>query len=108
MGCMATCSRCAADLDAQAARWCKTCEGQFDGWVRRYSSDIVWQALCGTLVLSAVAVGLPLLGVGKLVGALGAFAGFGTAYGLAQLTRRRRRQQFLQAALPRAYLPLPK
>jgi hypothetical protein len=51
---------------------------------------------------------LPLLGVGKLIGAVGAFAGFGTMYGLARVTRRRRRRQFLEAALPRAYLPLPK
>jgi hypothetical protein len=102
---MATCARCSGTPEDSAATWCGACERMFDGWVRRYANDIVWQALCGTVILSAIALGLPLLGVGKLVGALGAFAGFGTLYGLARATRRRRRRQFLQTALPRAYLP---
>jgi hypothetical protein len=105
---MATCARCAAATDAPASKWCKDCELLFDGWVRRHATDIVWQALVGTVIVSAVGVGLPLLGVGSLVAAAGAFAGFGTLFGLARLTRRRRRRQFLQAPLPRAYLPAPK
>ncbi len=80
----------------------------FDGWVRRYATDIVWQVLVGTAIVSGVAVGLPLLGVGTIVAAGGAFAGFGALFGLSRLTRRRRRRQFLQAPLPRAYLPAPK
>lgn len=68
----------------------------------------MWQALAGTVVVSTIGLGLPLLGVGWLVAATGAFAGFGTIFGLARLNRRRRRRQFLQAPLPRAYLPLPK
>jgi hypothetical protein len=105
---MATCARCSGTRDDSTATWCKDCEHLYDGWVRRHASDIVWQALCGTVILTAIGMGLPLLGVGKLVGALGAFAGFGTLYGLSRATRRRRRRQFLLAPLPRAYLPLPK
>ena len=103
---MATCSRCGAD--AGASTWCKDCERLFDKWVRRYSNDIVWQALVGTVIVSTVGLGLPLLGVGSLVAAVGAFAGFGTMFALSRMTRRRRRRQFLQAPLPRAYLPAPK
>ena len=99
------CGRCGDD---SPQKWCKDCEQQYDRWVRRHAADIVWQALCGGFVVCGIGVGLPLLGVGSLVAATGAFAGFGTLYGLSRLTRRRRRQQFLQAALPRAYLPAPK
>jgi hypothetical protein len=105
---VSTCARCHAESDDSTATWCKDCERLYDKWSRRYSSDIVWQALIGTVIVSAVGVGLPLLGVGKLIGAVGAFAGFGTIFGLSRLTRRHRRRQFLQAPLPRAYLPLPK
>jgi hypothetical protein len=125
---MASCPRCHADIDAGARRdsagpvagarpmtlgvpvptWCKDCEQLYDGWVRRYATDIVWQALVGTIVVSAVGLGLPILGVSTLVAAAGAFAGFGTIIGLSRVTRRRRRHQFLQAPLPRAYLPAPK
>lgn len=124
---MASCPRCHAELDdaprdrggsiggsrpmrwgMPTATWCKDCEQLYDGWVRRHANDIVWQALIGTVIVSTVGVGLPILGVGTLVAAAGAFAGFGAVYGLSRLTRRRRRQQFLQAPLPRAYLPSPK
>lgn len=105
---MAICARCSSASDAPASKWCKDCELLYDGWVRKHATDIVWQALVGTVIVSAVAIGLPLLGVGALVGAAGAFAGFGALYGLARLTRWRRRRQFLQAPLPRAYLPAPK
>jgi hypothetical protein len=105
---MATCSRCSSSTDAPASKWCKDCERLYDGWVRKHASDIVWQALVGTVIVSAVGVGLPLLGVGTLVAAAGAVAGFGTIIGLSRLTRRRRRRQFLQGPLPRAYLPAPK
>jgi len=101
------CARCKAE-SASGAKWCKDCEQQFDGWSRQYAGDIVWQALIGTLIVSGVGLGLPLLGVGKLIAAVGAFAGFGTIVGLHTMTRRRRRQQFLATSLPRAYLPQPK
>jgi hypothetical protein len=99
------CGRCGGE---SALKWCKDCERQYDHWVRRHAADIVWQALAGGVVVCAIGVGLPLLGVGWLVAGSGAFAGFGTLYGLSRMTRRRRRHQFLQAALPRAYLPAPK
>ena len=91
-----------------AQKWCKDCEQQYDLWVRMHAADIVWQALAGGVVVCGIGVGLPLLGVGWLVAGSGAFAGFGTLYGLSRMTRRRRRHQFLQGALPRAYLPAPK
>ena len=47
---------------------------------------------------------LPLLGLGPLIAAVGVFGGFGTLYGLHRVNNRRRRRQFLQAPLPRAYL----
>jgi hypothetical protein len=103
-----SCPRCAGTVEAGGARWCKACEQLYESWVRRHASDIVWQALTGTVVVSAIGIGLPLLGVGWLVAAAGAFAGFGTILGLSRLTRRRRRRQFLEAPLPRAYLPAPK
>lgn len=99
------CRRCGSE---SASKWCKDCEQQYDQWVRAHAADIVWQALAGGVVVCAIGVGLPLLGVGSLVAASGAFAGFGTLYGLSRMTRRRRRHQFLQAPLPRAYLPAPK
>ena len=105
---MASCPRCHSATDAPASKWCKDCELLYDGWSRRHASDIVWQALVGTVIVSAVGLGLPVLGVGTLVAAGGAFAGFGAIFGLSRLTRRRRRRQFLQAPLPRAYLPEPK
>jgi hypothetical protein len=99
------CGRCGGE---SALKWCKDCERQYDHWVRRHAADIVWQALAGGVVVCGIGVGLPLLGVGSLVAAAGAFAGFGTLYGLSRANRRRRRHQFLQAPLPRAYLPAPK
>lgn len=81
------------------------CEKLYDAWVRRHASDIVWQALSGTAVISAIGLGLPILGVGWVVAALGAFGAFGTIFGLSRLTRRVRRRQFLTTSLPRAYLP---
>lgn len=103
-----SCPRCAATSDATSKAWCKDCERLYDTWVRRHANDIVWQALTGAFVLTGIALGVPLLGVGSLVAAAGAFAGFGTVYGLARLTRRKRRRQFMLASLPRAYLPQPK
>ncbi|NVB77182.1 MAG: hypothetical protein HOV81_02200 [Kofleriaceae bacterium] len=90
------------------AAWCSECESNYDVWVRKHAGDIVWPALCGMVVVAVVGVGLPILGVGSLVAALGAFAGFATVFALSRLTRRRRRRQFLLAPLPRAYLPAPK
>ncbi len=87
------------------AAWCSECESNYDAWVRNHAADIVWPALGGMVVVATVGVGLPILGVGKLVAAVGAFGGFATVLALSRLTRRRRRRQFLVAPLPRAYLP---
>jgi hypothetical protein len=103
-----SCARCHGATDPPASPWCKDCERLYDRWVRRHANDIVWQALVGTVIVSAIGLGLPLLGVGTLVAAGGAFAGFGAIFGLARLTRRKRRREFLQAPLPRAYLAEPK
>src|SRR6266536_3809055 len=105
---MASCARCHGATDAPPHRWCKDCEVLYDKWVRRHEMDIVWQALVGSVIISGVGLGLPILGVSTLVAAIGAVAGFGAMLGLSRLTRRRRRHQFLQAPLPRAYLPAPK
>jgi hypothetical protein len=103
---MASCPRCDSTKDARAPAWCKDCELLYDRWVRRHATDIVWQALVGTVIVSAVGLGLPVLGVGTLVAAGGAFAGFGAIFALSRATRRLRRRQFLSSALPRAYLPV--
>ena len=99
-----TCPRCASADVPPKKTWCAECETQFERWVRRHASDIVWQALSGTVVISAVGLGLPILGVGWVVAGLGAFGAFGTIFGLSRLTKRVRRRQFLATTLPRAYL----
>jgi hypothetical protein len=91
---------------AGARRWCAACERDYDGWSRRYASDVVWEVLSGTAVVVFAGMGLPLLGVSWLVAATGIFAGFGAFIGLHRLNARRRRRQYLGAPqMPRAYLP---
>jgi hypothetical protein len=98
------CPKCSADTDDD--RWCAACERAYDEWSRRHASDIIWSLLAGTLIVSSVAVALPLIGLDWIIAATGVFAGFGTLYGLHRINRRRRRRQFLAgAAVPRAYLP---
>ena len=94
------CGRCHAE---STRKWCATCEGAFDVWVRRYASDMIVPLVAGSLVVVTFAMGLPLLGVGWLVGGAGAVLGFGMLGAFAQLTRARRRRQFLDA-MPRAAL----
>jgi len=101
------CARCGGETTAPSNRWCADCERLYDRWARTHASDIAWQALTGGVVVLFFGIGLPILGVGKLIAAVGAFLGFGTIGALSRLTRRRRRRQFLQAPLPRAYLPAP-
>lgn len=100
-----SCTRCKADGDLGPRGWCRDCEREYDTWVRRHASDIIWPVLAGMVMLSAVALGLPLLGAGYVVATTGVFAGFGTLVGLQRLNARRRRKQFQLASLPRAYLP---
>jgi hypothetical protein len=99
------CTRCGADT---TTAWCKDCELLYDQWVRQHAADIVWQVLAGMVVVLGCGIGVPVLGGPWLVGAGGAFAGFGTIFGLARWNRRRRRRQFLTAPLPQAYLANPK
>jgi len=99
------CPRCAAATEADD-RWCTACEHAYDGWSRRHATDILWSLLAGTIIVSSIAIGLPLLGVDWIIAATGVFAGFGTLIGIHRANRRRRRRQFLAgAAMPRAYLP---
>ena len=100
-----TCTRCNAGGELSARGWCRDCEREYHTWVRRHASDIIWPVLAGMVILSAVALGLPLLGAGYVVATTGVFAGFGTLVGLQRLNARRRRKQFQLASLPRAYLP---
>ena len=100
-----TCTRCNAGGELSARGWCRDCEREYDTWVRRHASDIIWPVLAGMVILSAVALGLPLLGAGYVVATTGVFAGFGTLVGLQRINARRRRKQFQLASLPRAYLP---
>jgi len=99
------CPRCHADAPTGRTGWCEDCERAYDTWIRGYAGDIVVPALAGMAILTTIATLLPLLGVGWLIATTGVFAGFGTLAGMFQLRRRKRRQQFLVASLPRAYLP---
>jgi hypothetical protein len=103
------CKRCGGDEELQKSGWCQTCERAYDTWVRRHATDIIWAVMGGGLVISFLGLGLPLLGLGSLVGATAAIAGSGTILGVYRTTQRHRRRQFLRGvALPRAYLPAPK
>jgi len=99
------CTRCDGDDEPGPRGWCRACEREFDTWVRRHASDIIWPVLAGMVIISTISLGLPLLGAGYVVATTGVFAGFGTLLGLYRLNARRRRKQFQVASLPRAYLP---
>jgi len=88
-----------------ASGWCAECERQHDAWSRQYAADIIWQAFIGAGIAMAVGLGAPLLGLSPLLGIGGVLVGFGTFLGTRRWNTRRRRRQFLVAALPRAYLP---
>lgn len=86
-------------------QWCAGCERDYDAWSRRHATDVMWCALSGTIVVAAIALGIPLLGAPMLVATAGIFAGFATVFAVHRWNRRRRRAQFLrQGGLPRAYL----
>lgn len=88
-----------------AAPWCRECELQYDTWVRQHAADILWQTGIGATVAMIIGLGLPLLGLEPVIGIAGVLVGFGTFVGLRQWGKQRRRRQFLEGALPRAYLP---
>ena len=98
------CSRCAAD-EVTASGWCTSCEQQHHEWSRRHAADIIWQAFTGAGIAMVFGLGAPLLGLSPLLGIVGVLVGTGTFLGLRSWSQRRRRQQFLTSALPRAYLP---
>ena len=103
------CERCGGGEDLQKSGWCLTCERAYDTWVRRHATDIIWVVMGAGTTIALLGLGLPLLGLGTVVGATAAVAGSGTLIGLWRVTQRRRRRQFLRGvALPRAYLPAPK
>jgi hypothetical protein len=103
------CPRCASEEGLVKTGWCRACENAYDAWVRRHASDIIWVVMGGGFVLATLGMGLPLLGVGWVVGALASCAGLSTVLALHRVNDRRRRRQFLRGdALPRAYLPAPK
>ena len=88
-----------------SAPWCTDCERLYDTWVRKHAADILWQTGLGAVVAMLIGLGLPLLGVEPVIATTGVLAGFGTFLGMRRWGKKRRRQQFLTAALPRAYLP---
>ena len=101
-----SCARCQADEPLPKAGWCSACERAYDTWVRQYATDIIWSVLGGGLVLGAVGIGLPLLGLSTIVAFAAAFTGFATIFGLYRLAGHRRRRQFLGGgAMKRAYQP---
>ena len=92
-------------MDNATAPWCVDCEHQYDAWVRKHAADILWQTGLGAIVAMLIGLGLPLLRVEPVIATTGVLAGFGTFLGLRSWGKKRRRQQFLTGALPRAYLP---
>ncbi|HEU0033624.1 MAG TPA: hypothetical protein VFQ53_23515 [Kofleriaceae bacterium] len=99
------CGRCGAD-EVTTSGWCEDCERLHDAWSRQHAADIIWQAFSGAIIAMVVALGAPLLGLSPLLGIGGVLVGAGTFVGLRRWSTRRRRQQFLANALPRAYLPV--
>ena len=77
--------------------------------MRRHATDVIWVTMGGGVVLALVGIGLPLLGLGWIVGGGAVFSGIATMWALGRANERRRRRQFLRGmALPRAYLPSAK
>jgi hypothetical protein len=95
------CPRCSADTPS----WCTDCEGLYDTWSRQYAADIVWQTGTGALVAMIIGLGAPLFGLSPVLGIAGVLVGATTFLGLRKASNRRRRQQFITASVPRAYLP---
>ena len=100
-----TCARCQDDGDVGPTGWCADCEREYDTWVRRHASDILGPVLAAMTIVTVAGMVIPLLGYSMLFATTGVFGGFAALLGLDRVNRRRRRRQFLQAPLPRAYLP---
>ena len=99
------CARCQAELP-DPRTWCAECERAYDAWSRRHASDIIWSVLGGMVVVLALAIGVPLLGVPWVWATTGIVAGSATIVSIQRWNLRRRRAQFLRGGeMPRAYLP---
>ena len=99
------CPRCGVPDNLLVSGWCRDCERAFSVWSRRHATDIVSTVLVGMVTGIIGGVGLPLLGLGWLISAVGILASLGAMFGVYQLHDGRRRRQFLASRLPRAYLP---
>ncbi|TMQ17805.1 MAG: hypothetical protein E6J91_09295 [Deltaproteobacteria bacterium] len=99
------CPHCAAEDNLLASGWCRDCERAFGIWGRRYATDMVGIVIVGMAIVLVGGMGLPLLGLSWLASASSIFAAFATMVGLYRHFDRRRRRQFLQERVPRAYLP---
>lgn len=99
------CPHCAVEDNLLASGWCRNCEREFGIWGRKYAGDIVSTVLVGMGIVLVGGMVLPLLGLSWLFSATSIFVSFGAMLGLYQFHDRRRRRQFLDARLPRAYLP---
>lgn len=100
-----TCRRCAATTQLAPSGWCRDCEGAYDGWSRQHAADILWQTGCGAGLAMIVGLGGLVLGFSPIVAIGGVLAGASTFLGLRRWGLRRRRAQYLETSVPRAYLP---
>ena len=99
-----SCPHCAIDNNLLASGWCRDCERAFGIWGRRYAGDMVSTVLAGMVIVLVGGMGLPLLGFSWLLSLSSIVVSFGAMLGLYQFHDRRRRRQFLDGRLPRAYL----
>jgi hypothetical protein len=99
------CPHCAVEDNLLASGWCRDCERAFGIWGRRHATDMVAIVLVGMAIVLVGGLGLPLLGMNWLISATSIFVSFGAMAGLYRFFDRRRRRQFLETRLPRAYLP---
>ena len=96
-----SCPRCGTDSPS----WCKDCERLYDTWSRQHAADIMWQTGCGAGLAMIIGLGGLVLGLSPIIAIAGVLAGASTFVGLRVWGNRRRRQQYLTATVPRAYLP---
>ena len=99
------CPHCSVDNNLLASGWCRDCERAFGIWGRRHAADMVSTVMAGMAIVLTGGMGLPLLGFNWLISLSSIVVSFGAMLGLYQFHDRRRRRQFLEARLPRAYLP---
>jgi len=103
-----TCPRCAATKDLGPTGWCRDCETAYDAWSRQHAADILWQTGSGAAIAMIVGLGGLVLGLSPIVAIAGVLAGASTFLGLRRWGLRRRRREYLETGVPRAYLPSPR